>query len=59
MQANQNFKQEVDLNQLSQEAVEILKILDEIETRTNDIRKKLMSELKSNEASVHIKLNDV
>lgn len=59
-QAIQALKKEIDINQLSKEATQILEILDQIEERTNEIRKKIMSELRSGEApAVHIKLDNV
>ena len=56
----QTLKKEIDVNQLSKEAAQILEILDQIEIRTIEIRKKLMAELRPGEGSaVHIKLDSV
>lgn len=59
MQTKPVLKAEIDFNHLSKEATEILKILDEIENRTAELRRKLMTELKSNKSAVHIKLDNV
>ena len=53
------LQEQIDLNQLSQEAVQILEILDSIENHTADLRKKLISELKKNNASLNLKLDEV
>jgi hypothetical protein len=59
-QVIQALKKEIDVNQLSQEAAQILEILDQVEARTAEIRKKIMSELRSGEApAVHIKLDSI
>lgn len=47
------------VEQLSQEALQILDLLDKIENHTADLRKKLMSELKKNGSTVHLKLDSV
>jgi hypothetical protein len=47
------------VEQLSQEALQILDLLDKIENHTADLRKKLMSELKKNGSTVHLKLDNV
>lgn len=44
---------------LSQEALQILDLLDKIENHTADLRKKLMSELKKNVGTVHLKLDNI
>lgn len=53
------LQEQIDLNQLSQEAVQILEILDSIENHTADLRKKLISELKKNNTSLNLKLDEV
>ncbi len=59
-QVIQALQKEIDVNQLSKEAAQILEILDQVEERTNKIRKEIMSELRSGEGSaVHIKLDSV
>lgn len=50
-------KPQANINQFSQEAAEILELLDEIETRTIELRKKLVSELNSYKGLNHIKLD--
>jgi hypothetical protein len=47
------------IEELSQEALQILELLEKIENHTADLRKKLMAELKAKNKSVHLKLNDV
>ncbi|MDX2082540.1 MAG: hypothetical protein SFV53_00935 [Rickettsiales bacterium] len=57
---NLNLKvQEQEENQLSKEAVQVLKILDELENFTAELRKKVMAELKNKSNSVHLKLDEV
>jgi hypothetical protein len=54
---NQNLKeQEV---QLPKEAAQVLKVLEELENFTAELRKKVMAELKTNNNLVHLKLNDM
>ena len=59
MQTNQLLKEQNNTHHLTKEVAEILEILDQIETRTADLRKKLMSELKTSENTVHIKLDAI
>ncbi len=50
----------IELHQLSAEALQILNILDQIEDHTAELRKKLMAELKqTNTGMVHLKLDNV
>lgn len=57
---NQNVKdQNIDSENLPQEALQALKILDELENFTADLRKKLMSELKPGGNLVRLKLDDI
>lgn len=53
------FQEKFDAQQLSQEAMQIIELLDQIENHTAELRKKLMSELKQNNAKVHLKLDEV
>ncbi len=53
------LKEQIDLNHLSQEALQILELLDQIENYTSELRQKLMAELKKGNASVHLKLDNV
>lgn len=46
-------------NNLPKEALHVLKILDELENFTAELRKKVITELKTNNNSVHIKLDEV
>ncbi len=46
----------VDLNELSQEALQILEILDQIENHTAVLRKKLVSELKVKNETIRLDL---
>lgn len=46
-------------NNLPKEALHVLKILDELENFTAELRKKVIAELKTNNNSVHIKLDEV
>lgn len=50
---------EESIKELSNEALKILEILDQIETHTADLRKRLVSELKPRSEAVHIKLDQV
>lgn len=52
-------KEQIDYNELSQEALEILEILDQIENHTAILRKKLVSELKSKNEVVHLKAEKI
>ena len=52
-------EQDLTKESLSQEAVQILDILDQIENHTAALRKKLMSELRPKNEAVHIKLDNV
>lgn len=53
------IKEQVDLNKLPDEAVQALKILDELENFTAELRKKLMAELRPGGNVVHLKLDDM
>ena len=53
------LQEQIDLNQLSQEALQILEILDQIENHTAELRKKLMSELKKTNTAINLKLDNV
>jgi hypothetical protein len=53
------LQEQIDLNQLSQEALQILEILDQIENHTAELRKKLMSELKKTNTTINLKLDNV
>ncbi len=46
-------------NHLPKEAMQVLKILDELENFTAELRKKVISELKTNNNSVHLKLDEM
>ncbi|MES2961103.1 MAG: hypothetical protein V4694_01835 [Pseudomonadota bacterium] len=52
-------KEQQSINELSQEAVQILDILDQIENHTAALRKKLIAELKPKTETVHLKLDNV
>ncbi len=51
MKIQAKFKESVEVNELSQEVLQILEILDQIENHTAELRKKLMAELKKNNQS--------
>lgn len=59
MQANALVKQQERLDELSQEALQIIEILDQIETHTADLRKKLMAELKKNRNPIALELDEI
>lgn len=59
MSANLAIREQIDFNILPAEAVQLLQILDKIENHTADLRKKLMSEFKSNSSVVRLKLDNV
>jgi hypothetical protein len=56
---NALIKEQQSINELSQEALQILDILDQIENHTADLRKKLIAELKPKTETVHLKLDNV
>jgi hypothetical protein len=53
------IKEQVDLNKLPEDAVHALKILDELENFTAELRKKLMAELRPGGNVVRLKLEDI
>ena len=53
------LKEQVDINKLSEEAQQIIEILDQIETHTTSLREKLMSELKKSNNTINLKLDEV
>ncbi len=59
MQIKPAAQEQDNLNSLSQEALQILDILDQIENHTAALRKKLMSELRPKNEAVHLKLDNV
>ncbi len=54
---NQNIQEQE--SQLPKEAAHVLKVLEELENFTAELRKKVMAELKTNNNLVHLKLNDM
>lgn len=56
---NLQIKEQGNQNQLSQEAKQIIELLDKIEDHTAELRKKLMSELKSESQALHLKLDNI
>jgi hypothetical protein len=59
MQPNALVKQQEKLDELSHEAMQIIEILDQIETHTADLRKKLMAELKKNTNPIVLELDEI
>lgn len=59
MNANLAVKEQSSIDQLSQEAMQILELLDQIESHTADLRKKLMAELRAKNNAVRIQLEEV
>lgn len=57
--ANVMLKEQDQQNQTPKEAAQVLKILDELENFTAELRKKVMAELKTNNSSVHLKLDEM
>lgn len=53
------LKEQVEISELSQEAMQILEILDQIENHTAILRKKLVSELKPKSESIRLKLDNI
>lgn len=53
------IREQIDVNKLPKEALEVLKVFDQLEDHTADLRKKLMSELRPNGNVVHLKLNNI
>ena len=53
------IKEQVDFNKLPEDAVQALKILDELESFTAELRKKLMAELRPGGNIIHLKLDDI
>lgn len=51
--------QQNDLNSLSEEAMQILDILDQIENHTAALRRKLVSELSTKTEAVHLELSEL
>ncbi len=51
------IKESIDLNQLSKEVLEILNILQQIESHTADLRKRIINELASNEKGLNLNLD--
>lgn len=54
-----NIKEQVNTNKLPEDAVVALKILDELENFTAELRKKLMAEIRPGGNVVHLKLDDM
>jgi hypothetical protein len=59
MSTNQVRKEELHIEELSQEAQHILELLDNIENHTAELRKKLMAELKQKNKPVHLNLKNI
>ncbi len=52
-------KEQIALNELSQEAMQILEILEQIEIHTASLRTKLMTELKSKSENISVALEEL
>ncbi len=52
-------KEQIALNELSQEAMQILEILEQIEIHTASLRAKLMTELKSKSENISVALEEL
>lgn len=52
-------KEQIDSSKIPQEAIQALKILNELENFTADLRKKLMTEIRPETNIVRLKLDDV
>ena len=60
MKTKPAIQENIDVKQLSEEALQIIGILDQIEHHTIELRKKLMEELKQiNAAKARLKLDEV
>ncbi len=53
-----NIKEQSE-NQVPKEAIQVLKVLEELENFTAELRKKVMAEIKNSSNSVHLKLEDM
>ena len=56
---NLNVKEQAETAQLPKEAVQVLKVLDELENFTAELRKKVMAEFRTTNNLVHLKLDDM
>ena len=56
---NLQIKEQQNKKPLSQEAKQIIDLLDKIEDHTAQLRKKLMSELKTDNQKINLKLDDI
>jgi hypothetical protein len=54
-----NIKEQIDSGKLPEDAIQALKILDELENFTAELRKKLMAEIRPGGNVVRLKLDDV
>ncbi|OFW81426.1 MAG: hypothetical protein A2887_03900 [Alphaproteobacteria bacterium RIFCSPLOWO2_01_FULL_40_26] len=61
MKTKPAIQENIDLNELSKEALQIIDILDRIENHTIELRRKIMEELKQSADSsrTHLKLDNV
>lgn len=59
MSQNQALKESAIVSDASREVSEILEILDQIESHTANLRKKLVLELKSQNKPIHLDLDNV
>ena len=59
MQKQQLKIDEKLINELSSEARRMLEILDQIESHTTELRKKLIEELKPSDNTVHLRLDSI
>ncbi len=56
---NLNLNTKEQENQIPKEAAQVLKVLEELENFTAELRKKVMAELKTNNNLVRLKLDDM
>ncbi len=59
MNINLALKEQIDFDQLPQEAMQVLEILDQLENHTANLRKKLMSEIRPSGNVIHLKLDNI
>ena len=59
MTKTQALQEQATISDISKEAMEIIDILDRIDSLTANLRKKLISELKSQNKAIHLDLDNV
>jgi hypothetical protein len=59
MTTKSELQEQINIDELSPEAKQILEIIDQIENHTAELRNKLVSELRKSKNTINLKLDEI